>query len=51
MPVTSIQHLLGHAHLRTSEIYLHISDLQTQADYEAAMAVITQRLPLAGGAA
>lgn len=51
VPVTSIQHLLGHAHLRTSEIYLHISDLQTQADYEAAMAVITQRLPLEGGAA
>lgn len=52
VPVTSIQRLLGHAQLRTTEIYLHVSDYQIQADYEAAMREVVHRLPLAtsGGA-
>ena len=50
VPITSIQRLLGHSRLRTTETYLHISDRQVQADYEAAMAWISQRLPLEGGA-
>jgi site-specific recombinase XerD len=49
MPVTSIQRLLGHVRLRTTEVYLHISDRQVQADYEAAMAQIGQRLSVNGG--
>jgi site-specific recombinase XerD len=49
VPLTSIQRLLGHARLRTTEIYLHISDKQVQADYESAMAVIAHRLALEGG--
>jgi site-specific recombinase XerD len=48
VPVTSIQRLLGHVRLRTTERYIHISDCQVQADYEAAMKQITQRLPLKG---
>jgi site-specific recombinase XerD len=44
VPVTSIQRLLGHARLRTTEVYLHVSDPQVQEDYEAAMAKIAQRL-------
>jgi site-specific recombinase XerC len=48
VPVTSIQRLLGHAHLRTSEIYMQISDGQTQADYDTAMTEVTRRLPLDG---
>jgi site-specific recombinase XerD len=47
VPVTTIQRLLGHVRLRTTEVYLHISDTQTQADYQAAMAVLAERL--AGG--
>ena len=43
VPVTTIQRLLGHAQLRTTEIYLHISDGQVQADYEAAMQTIAER--------
>jgi site-specific recombinase XerD len=46
VPVTSIQRLLGHVRLRTTQTYLHISDRQVQADYEAAMVEITQRLSL-----
>ena len=46
VPVTSIQRLLGHARLRTTEIYLHISDKQVQADYENAMIEISHRLAL-----
>ena len=49
MPVTSIQRLLGHARLRTTEIYLHISDSQVQEDYEAAIAQICSTLPLETG--
>jgi site-specific recombinase XerC len=48
VPVTSIQRLLGHARLRTTEIYIHISGGQVQADYDAAMQQIAQRLPLKG---
>jgi len=50
MPVTSIQRLLGHVRLSTTQLYLHICDRQVQADYRAAIAEITRRLPLEGGA-
>ncbi len=49
MPVTTIQRLLGHARLRTTETYLHISDSQVQADYDTAMQAVLLRLPLEGG--
>ncbi len=48
VPVTSIQRLLGHARLRTTETYIHISDSQVQADYDAAMHTVVRRLPLDG---
>ena len=50
VPVTSIQRLLGHVRLRTTEVYIHISDRQVQADYEAAMRQITDQLKSTGGA-
>ena len=50
VPVTSIQRLLGHARLRTTETYIHISDSQVQADYDAAMSTVVRRLPLEGKA-
>lgn len=46
VPVTSIQRLLGHSWLRSTEVYLHISDPQIQADYEQAMGQVMQSLPL-----
>ena len=49
VPVTSIQRLLGHIRLRTTQTYLHISDRQVQANYESAMEQISQRLCLEGG--
>ena len=48
-PVTSIQKLLGHACLQTTELYLHISDSQVQEDYQAAIQEVIRRLPLEGG--
>ena len=44
MPVTSLQRLLGHVRLRSTQTYLHISDRQVQADYEAAVAQLARRL-------
>jgi site-specific recombinase XerD len=49
VPVTSIQRLFGHVRLRTTELYLHISNSQVQADYDAAMQQVTARLLLKGG--
>jgi site-specific recombinase XerD len=49
VPVTTIQRLLGHSRLRTTETYLHISDQQVQEDYQAAMYTICSLLPLEGG--
>lgn len=46
-PVTSIQRLLGHSWLKSTEVYLHISDPQVQEDYQAAMQEVLSRLPLA----
>jgi site-specific recombinase XerD len=40
---------MGHARIRTTETYLHISDKQVQEDYEAAMEQIMERLSLAEG--
>ncbi len=44
MRLASIQRLLGHASLRTTQVYLHVSDPQLQADYEAAVAQVARRL-------
>jgi site-specific recombinase XerC len=49
MRVTSIQRLLGHSRIRTTQVYLHISDRQVQDDYEAAMVEIDRRLFPEGG--
>jgi site-specific recombinase XerD len=46
VPVTSMQRLFGHARLKSTEVYLHISDAQAQEDYQAAMEEIMRELPL-----
>lgn len=46
VPVTTIQRLLGHKQLATTQIYLNISDPQVQEDYEAAMAKLGKEFPL-----
>jgi site-specific recombinase XerD len=51
VPVTTIQRLLGHARLRTTELYLHVANTQVQADYQAAMTALSERLKLEGGVA
>ena len=37
LPVTSIQRLLGHRRLRTTQTYLYLADRQVRAEYDAAM--------------
>jgi site-specific recombinase XerD len=46
VPVTSMQRLFGHARLKSTEVYLHISDAQAQEDYQAAMEEVMRELPL-----
>jgi integrase len=46
VPITSIQRLFGHMRLKSTEVYLHISDAQAQADYLAAMSEVMRELPL-----
>jgi len=46
VPITTIQRLFGHVRLRSSEVYLHISDAQVQADYEIAMQEVGRTLQL-----
>ncbi len=48
VPVTTIQRLFGHARLKTTELYIHLSDQEVQATYQAAMVEILRRLPLDG---
>jgi site-specific recombinase XerD len=50
VPVTSIQRLLGHNWLQSSEVYMHVSDPRLHADYAAAMRSIEQQLAPGGAA-
>ena len=47
VPVTTIQRLLGHHDLRTTQRYAHVLDKTAQQQYHAAMARIEQSLSLA----
>ena len=48
VPVTSIQKLLGHRWLQSTEVYLHVSDPRLRADYDAAMRTIAGQLDIGG---
>jgi len=39
-PITTIQHLLGHSQLKTTQLYAHLANRQAQAEYDAAMATV-----------
>ncbi|MBI4733105.1 MAG: tyrosine-type recombinase/integrase [Chloroflexi bacterium] len=49
VPVTTLQRLLGHTRLRSTEVYLHISNAQVQEDYDTAMQEIIRTLSLQEG--
>jgi integrase/recombinase XerC len=49
VPVTTIQRLLGHAQLQTTQIYTHLSNKQAQAEYDAAIAGVADMFGLGGG--
>lgn len=44
VPVTSVQKLLGHASLRTTQLYIRVADTQVERDYQAGMQKL-QALP------
>ncbi len=37
LPITSLQSLLGHKHVRTTQIYVHLSNSHLKAEYEKAV--------------
>jgi len=37
LPITSLQSLLGHKHVRTTQIYIHLSNSHLKAEYEKAV--------------
>lgn len=41
VPVTSIQKLLGHASLKTTQLYIEVSDQQVEQDYHAGIQKVT----------
>ena len=49
VPVAIIQALFGHARIRTTQGYLHISDTCVQANYEAAIKEVEKRFAHNGG--
>jgi len=49
MSATTLQQLLGHQRIRTTQLYIHISNRKVQADYEAAMAQVMEQFALEGG--
>ena len=48
MPVVTLQQLMGHARIRTTQLYVKVSNRKVQADYEAAIAEVVVRFPLDG---
>jgi len=45
MPITSVQKLLGHAYLSTTQIYARVYDVTVEADYRRAMAQTERQHP------
>ena len=49
VPVTSVQKLLGHRSIRTTQRYIQVHDLQVERDYHAGMEKIVGAQATAGG--
>ncbi len=49
VPATSVQKLLGHRSLRTTQRYINVHDLQVERDYRAGMEKIIEQAATAGG--
>ncbi len=47
VPITTVQRLLGHDKLSTTQIYVHVADKTIEADYRTAMTQIETTLSLA----
>ena len=46
LPLTSLQSLLGHKSVRTTQIYVHLSDKHLQAEYDRAISQMAVPLPV-----
>jgi len=50
VPITSVQKLLGHNSIHTTQLYVHVADSKVEKDYHDAVSRITKgSLPGKGG--
>ena len=42
VPITSVQKLLGHSSIHTTQLYIHVADSKVEKDYRDAVARITK---------
>jgi len=42
VPITSVQKLLGHNSIRTTQLYVRVADNKVEKDYHAAVSKITK---------
>ena len=44
VPVTSVQKMLGHASIRTTQLYVQVADTQVEQDYHAGIQKVIEKL-------
>jgi site-specific recombinase XerD len=49
VPVTSVQKILGHASLKTTQLYIEVSDRQVEQDYHDGIRKLTAHIGQAQG--
>jgi site-specific recombinase XerD len=49
VPVTSVQKMLGHKSLRTTQLYVEVADRKVEQDYHAGILKVIEYLEVSNG--